>query len=158
VAEDDFGAYYAETYRRVWGYLLRLTKDRTIASELAQESFVRLISAKREGLPVAERTAYLFTIATNLARDLGRRTKREREAWAAIDSPKETADPSRRLALERALASMPERERSIIWLAYAEGFDHRSIAGVLGVGEASVKVLLFRAKQKLIALLGGRNE
>lgn len=144
-------------YPRVWAYLLRLTKDRSVASELTQETFVRLISAKRDELPVAERTAYLFTIATNLARDHGKRTKRERDALAAIEVSSVTPDPSRHVALERALASLPERQRSMIWLAYAEGFDHRSIARVLGVGEASVKVLLFRAKQRLISLIGGRD-
>lgn len=41
----------------------------------------------------------------------------------------------------------------MLWLAHVEGRDHREIAEMIGVGHASVKVLLFRARRKLSALL-----
>ena len=42
----------------------------------------------------------------------------------------------------------------MLWLAYAQGASHREIAEVVGVGHASVKPLLFRARRKLAGLLG----
>jgi RNA polymerase sigma-70 factor (ECF subfamily) len=46
------------------------------------------------------------------------------------------------------------RERSLLWLAYAQGFSHAEIAELLGLKTASLKALLFRARQRLITLLG----
>jgi RNA polymerase sigma-70 factor (ECF subfamily) len=47
-----------------------------------------------------------------------------------------------------------------MWLAYVEGADHCEIAETLGLREASVRVLLFRARRKLAHLLreGGHGE
>jgi RNA polymerase sigma-70 factor (ECF subfamily) len=63
------------------------------------------------------------------------------------------ADPAVRTDLSRALDRLRPRERALLWLAYAEGSSHREIAGMLGVKAASVKMLLFRARRKLAALL-----
>jgi RNA polymerase sigma-70 factor (ECF subfamily) len=49
---------------------------------------------------------------------------------------------------------MKPRERSLLWLAYAQGCSHEEIAEVLGVKRASLKALLFRARKRLLGLLG----
>ena len=59
----------------------------------------------------------------------------------------------RRLDLTRAMARLKPRDRAMLWLAYAQGASHREIAEVVGVGQASVKPLLFRARKKLAGLL-----
>jgi RNA polymerase sigma-70 factor (ECF subfamily) len=45
------------------------------------------------------------------------------------------------------------REREILWLAYAEGASHKEIADVLGLRAPSVRLMLFRARQKMVKLL-----
>ena len=45
----------------------------------------------------------------------------------------------------------------MLWLAYVEGCSHKEIAGVVGLKAASVRLLLFRARQKLAALLRERG-
>ncbi len=66
-----------------------------------------------------------------------------------------TATASDRLTdFTRAMAELQPRERAMLWLAYAEGASHREIAATLGVGEGSMKTLLFRARRKLAGLLG----
>jgi DNA-directed RNA polymerase specialized sigma24 family protein len=42
-----------------------------------------------------------------------------------------------------------------LWLAYAEGSSHQEIADTLGLKVGSVKLLLFRARRKLVKLMGG---
>jgi RNA polymerase sigma-70 factor (ECF subfamily) len=49
---------------------------------------------------------------------------------------------------------MKPRERSLLWLAYAQGCSHEEIAEVLGVKKASLKSLLHRARHRLLSLLG----
>jgi RNA polymerase sigma-70 factor (ECF subfamily) len=49
------------------------------------------------------------------------------------------------------------QERSLLWLAYVEGHQHDEIAKMLGLKPLSVRVLLFRARRKLAALLEANN-
>jgi RNA polymerase sigma-70 factor, ECF subfamily len=51
------------------------------------------------------------------------------------------------------MAHLKPRERALLWLAYAQGSSHREIAASLGVRAGSIKLLLFRARRRLAALL-----
>jgi RNA polymerase sigma-70 factor (ECF subfamily) len=55
------------------------------------------------------------------------------------------------------MARLRPREREMLWLAYGQGSTHRDIAGTLGVKAESVRLLLFRARQKLAELLRGTS-
>ena len=56
-----------------------------------------------------------------------------------------------------ALAQLRLRDRQLLWLAYAEGYSHREIAEVTGLASASIRLLLFRARRKIAALLRDQN-
>ena len=58
-----------------------------------------------------------------------------------------------RAFLGRALARMRPRDRQLLWLAHAEDYSHREIAEITGLGEASIRLLLFRARRKMAKLL-----
>jgi RNA polymerase sigma-70 factor (ECF subfamily) len=51
------------------------------------------------------------------------------------------------------LRALSPRERALIWLTCAEGYDHREVARMMGMARASVRVLLFRARKKLARLM-----
>ena len=53
------------------------------------------------------------------------------------------------------MARLRPRDRALLWLAYAQEQPHVEIAEVLGVKTGSVKLLLFRARRKMAALLRG---
>ena len=55
--------------------------------------------------------------------------------------------------MQRALAQLEDRDQQLLWLAYAEGSSHEEIAASLGLRTGSIKTLLFRARQRLAALL-----
>jgi len=160
--EADFGAWYEATYPRLWSWVRRVVGDPGAASDIAQEAFVRLLQSERDSLPEAERAPYLFTIARNLMRDHWKRSARVEESGSGEDLHSLVASATRDVAvsidLERALEALTPQERSIVWLAYAEGWDHRTIGRIVGVGEKSVKVLLFRARKNLVQLLGGHRD
>ena len=52
------------------------------------------------------------------------------------------------------LAQLKPRERSLLLLAYGQGFSHQEIARLMGLKASSLKSLLHRARQRLIAALG----
>ena len=64
-------------------------------------------------------------------------------------------DPDRRIALDRALSSLPVRERAAAVLVFAEGHSHGEAADVMGVPLGTLKSLVARARARLLPLLEG---
>jgi RNA polymerase sigma-70 factor, ECF subfamily len=170
--EDAFRAFYDRTARPVWLYLSRLTGDPHAADDLLQEAYFRFLRADRPYASDAHRRNYLYRIATNLARDRHRRRVHlvpvpggpggdEGDGAGALDAFPSGVDEGtraqRRLDLNRAMARLKPRERALLWLAYAQGSSHLEIAESLGLKTGSVKALLFRARRRLAALLGGTS-
>lgn len=158
--EDAFAAFYRETSAGLWRYLRRLAGDG--AEDLLQEAYVRFLRAPVTG-DDRPRTAYLYRIATNLARDRWRREKRE-EGWLGrrfafgSEGSALSGRADLRVDLDAALGRLGPRERALLWLAYVEGYDHREIAEILGLRAGSVRVLLFRARRKVAGALGKEPE
>jgi RNA polymerase sigma-70 factor, ECF subfamily len=155
--EEAFRALYDRTARALWAYLSRITGSRDLADDLLQETYYRFLRARVLHESDAHRRNSLFRIATNLARDGHRRGLRGRFVGIPDDTLRAdvdvAADAERRTDLGRALARLRPREREMLWLAYAQGSNHRDIAGTLGVKTESVRLLLFRARRKLANLL-----
>ena len=150
---DLFEAHYDALYR----YLVRQFGDEDLAEEACQEAFVRLV--ERPPSEMSEPRAWLYTVATNVARDHVRtRALRERkleEGADAIPRPRSSPDPAeqldrstRRRAVRRALDRLDERDRTILLLR-EEGFRHREIAEVVGTTTKSVGTMIARALAKL---------
>jgi RNA polymerase sigma-70 factor (ECF subfamily) len=107
----------------------------------------------------------LFRIATNLVNDHRRRPRMELSAKSIVIAQEPLTEPhladraASRIDLLRALARLKPRERSMLWLAYAQGWSHEEIASSIGVKTASLKPMLHRARQRLAALLktGGQS-
>ena len=155
--EEAFRALYDRTARALWAYLSRISGSPDLADDLLQETYYRFLRARVLYESDAHRRNSLFRIATNLARDGHRRGLRTRfvsipddELRADVDI---AADAERRTDLGRAMSRLKPRERAMLWLAYAQGSNHRDIAGSLGVKTGSVRLLLFRARRKLATLL-----
>lgn len=161
MTEDEFRGFYDRNSRPLWAYLSRLSGSRQAADDLVQETFYRFLRADVALESDAHRRHYLFRIATNLVRDQYRQT-RTRPATVEHDVERLAggvdlggARAEQRTDLSRAMAQLKPRERAMLWLAYSQGSSHREIASVVGVKADSVKPLLFRARRRLAALLGG---
>jgi RNA polymerase sigma-70 factor (ECF subfamily) len=154
--EDAFRAFYDRTSRALWGYLSRTSGDRQVADDLLQECYYRLLKSRVAFESEAHRRNYLYRIATNLVRDTRRGTRplfAEGLDVSDLEAPQGPADAEQRADVRRAMGRLKPRERALLWLAYAQGSSHSEIAGVLGVKTASIKLLLFRARRKLAAML-----
>jgi RNA polymerase sigma-70 factor, ECF subfamily len=168
MTEDAFRAFYEQTSRPVWLYLARLTGDRRLADDLLQETYYRFLRVRSSFESDEHRRHYLFRIATNLAVDHRRRPRPAEASFAADEQlappQRDSADRiARRIDVTRALEQLKPRERSLLWLAYAQGCSHAEIASTLGLKTASLKSLLHRARRRLAAVLanadhrGGRS-
>ena len=159
VSEDEFRAFYDSTARPVWAFLVRLTGERRRADDLLQETYYRFLRVNRRFDSDAHRRNYLFRIAANLAHEERRQPRNED---ASTSEQLESALPSRinsaeqlaqRIDLTRMLRQLNTREQTLLWLAYVEGASHQEIAQALGIKTASLKVLLYRARRRAVALL-----
>ena len=165
MTEEAFRAFYELTARPVRVYLARMVNDDRLADDLLQETYYRFLRSRTVFENDDHRRRYLYRIATNLVHDHRRRPHVETpvvltsEAHPAFSDPGVADRAARRIDLQRALARLKPRERSMLWLAYALGWSHEEIAASIGVKSGSMKPMLHRARQRLAGLLksGGRS-
>ena len=145
-----FDAHFQSVYR----YLNRVSGDAELAADIAQETFVKLY--QRGSVPDTP-AAWLISVAMNLFRNAASTRSRRlklltpaRGEGALGDAPlapDEALEASyARERVRRTLDGMPERDRDLL-LLQAEGFHYREIAVALNFNEASVGVLLARARR-----------
>lgn len=150
---DRFVGLFNAHFHRIYRYLDRLSGEPELAADVVQQAFVKLYG--RGSLPDAPE-AWLISVAMNLFRnEQAARSRRRRLLTPARGesahsdpppSPEQAAasEDSRR-RVRSALDRLPERERRMLLLR-AEGYSYRDIAAVLDLNEASVGVLLMRAR------------
>jgi len=135
----------------------RLTGNADVAEEVVQETFARLVTRSPKRL--ADLRPWLFTVATRLARDERRRSRRrlrllgERPDRQPLgDQPEDPASSAARSNLRakvrEALAGLPQRDRTVLLLGQS-GFSHREIAAAVGTTTKSVGTMIARALERL---------
>jgi RNA polymerase sigma-70 factor (ECF subfamily) len=153
---DAFAGFYQRSAPSLRAYLARVSGNPALADDLTQESYLRFLCATwPEGGEVNYRR-YLFRIGTNLLHD---HRKKRRES--CIDDVPEKFLAARDVLSEfdshallgPAMAQMRPRDRELLWLAHAEGYSHQEISEITGLGAASIRLLLFRARRKIAKLL-----
>lgn len=154
---EALGALLAEHYPLVKGYLVKLTLDRDLAEELAQETMVRAILHLKGFRARARFGTWLVTIATNLVRDEHRRrASRSPETGLdpALPDPGGSAEESGlarqgyRELLE-LLATLPEDRRMIFVLKHFHDRTYEEIAQIVGCPVGTVKSRLHDSVTRL---------
>ena len=153
--ESSFRDFYAATAPRLRAYLVKVSRNLTLADDLLQESYFRLLKADFRPVDEEHRKNYLYRIATNLLRDHFRKAKRQTEELPdALPSRERMAETvSLREDMSRMLERLNPRDRQLLWLAYVEGSSHREISGITGLRTASIRPMLFRARQRMSEML-----
>lgn len=154
--DEDFRAFHAATARGLWAYLMGACGNRALADDVSQEAYLRLLRAT-QFRPESEehRRRYLYRIAANLLHDHARSPHRREQELQPLHEERPAPAPAvgQRADVEQAMARLPERERRLLWLAHVEGYSHDEIAAEIGAKSGSVRVMLFRARQRLAAAL-----
>jgi RNA polymerase sigma-70 factor, ECF subfamily len=159
-----FGELYELNFARVYGYIARRVVDRDAAQDLTSDVFhkalANLHSFEWRGVPFA---GWLLRIAANMIVD---RLKRGGKEVTGQDDLPDVPDPGARPKLEEAdecarlfrlVDELPQDQRRVIGMRFAEEKSIREIAQALGRTEGAVKQLQFRALQNLRARMEGAN-
>ncbi|MCA1822830.1 MAG: RNA polymerase sigma factor [Mycobacteriales bacterium] len=153
--EEEFRALYTADFPSLAGYLLSLVGNEQTAREFAQEAFTRLFA---RWFGVREPRAYVYYVATNLARDHWRRSKRERELVSSIGYGTEHAslehDPWLRDLVER----LPEHHREAVLLHYYADLPVSEVAALLRRPVGTIKRRLFEARALLLTAMEGHRD
>jgi len=143
---EYWSAQYSEHAAALVRFLTKLIGDPEAATELMQETFVRAIRAGGER-DLRSSRAWLFRIASNLARDHHRRRQVLRFVPFSGREPDPVALGDHEAELiHRALQQLPATLRTTLLLRYDAGFSRREIADLEGVTEEAVKSRLARGR------------
>jgi RNA polymerase sigma-70 factor, ECF subfamily len=144
---EAFARFVALTQTDVWRFARSLLGDDELATEVAQETFVRAVTALRRFRGDGSAKGFLFTIARRVAAaELGAR----RAEPAGLPPPVEP-DPTGRVILERLVASLPLPLREAFVLTQVAGLTYAETAEVLGCRIGTVRSRVHRAREQLVA-------
>ena len=143
---------------------LRMTRNPADAEDLVQETFLKAFAGLHRFQAGTNFAAWLFRIAHNNFAN-GRRAKvRQREPLpedlaAKGGNPLEEAQSREALReLARAVGRVPAEFRAALLLRVEQGLSFREIADVLDLTEETARWRVFKARQKLLALIAPRQE
>lgn len=175
LAQDLDGAFegFVRSYQdRVFGLAINLLRDRQLAEEVAQDTFVRAYRALQsygaERIRTLALRAWLYRIAINLARNRwrgARRTDVALENGASALVAGEAHDPElaaitgeRLQTLRAAVHALPERYRTAVALRHIEELGYAEIAETLGQPVGTVKANVHRGIALLRTALASRGD
>lgn len=174
---DAFGDL-ADLYApRLFGYLYRLLGQKEEAEDLVQEVFVRVVRTLNRYEHDGRFEAWLFRIATNLARDLIRRRSRglkgtsfdqlgvgaetSTSSWERLrDSTGENSGAASELSdevdrLQEAMGRLPDAEREVILMRHYGNMSFQDIADVMGTPLGTALARAHRGLRKLRSWMEG---
>ncbi len=166
IAECDFDEIVRQHQRRIYRVIFLLVKDSEATDTLTQECFLRAYRKRASFRGECSVGTWLVRIAVNLARDHGknrrlafwRKTVGLSDENAGMTVDLATSQPSAEQALLarealrevwRAAAALPQQQRTIFLLRFAEEMPLAEIAQVLDLEIGTVKAHLFRAISKV---------
>ncbi|MEI6044033.1 MAG: RNA polymerase sigma factor [Chloroflexota bacterium] len=172
-AVDELLAQYTD---RLYNYAYYHSGDHHLAEDIVSETFTRVIE-KVDGYVQRDVPfkAWLFRIAHNLLVDHFRRRKRYNSVsldavdwdsgpsaaaasdWGAGDGGEIAEQLGEREEIQRAIALLPEDQRTVFILRFVQGFELEQVAAMLDKSLVSIKSLQYRAVRNLRRHLGDKS-
>ena len=158
-------ALFNKHHNEIYAYLVRMLRDSELAADLTQDAFVKAYKNYDTLQKDDNARAWLYQIAHRVALDELRRRKIIRmipwtgEARGAAPSAERLAMDLRLSGpLERALASIPERQRAALLLAELHDLTGLELAAAMGVSHVAARAILTRARESLRRALAAEQD
>lgn len=169
MAARDFDSIYESCSRLVYWAAFGVMGNDSDALDASQGAFLKVL--KHMGalslMNDAQLRGWLYRVTVNLCYDMKRRAKREvlsddlpETTDTLFDAPEAAAlSAEDRARVRAAIDGLDEPYRETVLLHYFSGLQYDEIARMTGSAEGTIKSRIFRAKQKLVALLKeGEND
>ncbi|MCU1340136.1 MAG: polymerase, sigma-24 subunit, subfamily [Bryobacterales bacterium] len=157
--DDDAFRVLFETHKdRVYSIALRYAGDSATAMDIAQETFLKLLSSIRQFRGDASFESWLYRLVVNSCLDHHRKRRRfmplVEEALDMFRAPRESTlhellREEQQERVQQVVAQLPEEQRIVVVLRYTEGLSYEDIADLLGCRRGTVASRLNRAHKAL---------
>jgi RNA polymerase sigma-70 factor (ECF subfamily) len=159
----DFRRLYESAFPILFRVALRIAGSEEAAEDLCQEAFFRL-HEKGMTFPNAEEAKYwLIRVVKNGSLNYAKRKERERKAYQRAfredhrvqeTGEAELLKQETAREVQEALDRLPENLRTVLVLKEYGELNYKEIGRALGISEGNVKVRVFRARERLAAMMG----
>jgi RNA polymerase sigma factor (sigma-70 family) len=154
-----FEDFYRDEHPRLFGALYLIAGNRQEAEELMQDAFLRLWERWDRIRTLDNPSGYLYRTATNAFRMRRRRLSVAARRTIRLIPPADAFDAvEERDEVDRALASIPPRQRAAIVLTDLLGYTSEEAASMLGIRAVTVRVMASKARAALRVALGEKHE
>ena len=165
-ARGEFGRLYETVFPILFRVAYRITTSEEAAEDLCQEAFFRL-HEKNMVFPSPDEAKYwLIRVVKNAALNYAKRKVRERKAYQkAFREDTRTVETGENILLKKetreevlaALEKLPDNLKMVLILKEYGELNYKEIGRSLGISEGNVKVLVFRARERLAGLLNAEG-
>ena len=161
--EKAFNQLALRYQKRIYDLTYRLVRNRDDAADLSLEVFVRAYRNLKKFEERSSLYVWLTRIAVNLCINFSKREKFRSflSIFDVSEKPEVSVSPEEKVeeeelkrALDRAVKSLPERQRVCFVLKFHQGLTHQEVAEIMGISEGASKANYFQAIKKLQKLLG----
>lgn len=138
-------------------YLNTFMHDVSVAEELTEDTFVKLVLKKPKFRDQSSFKTWLYSIARNLARDYLRR--RKKQEVSLDDCPEISAEEAdleqayirqeKKILLHRTMRKLKPEYQQVLWLAYFENLSQKDVAKIMKKSVHNVETLAYRARRAL---------
>jgi RNA polymerase sigma-70 factor (ECF subfamily) len=157
-AEGAFSELYSRLSPSVYAYVMRIMRDHDAAADVFQETFTRLYNSAQQRASLDNVKGYIITIARNLC--MNERKRSTRLDMVKFEEEMYMTPVSRNLEeremlnlIQRALDQLSHDQREAFVLREYEGLPYNEICALLNLPLDTVKVRVFRARQRIKAIL-----
>lgn len=154
LAEKAFAEIYDRHSSRIYAYCRRFLGNVEDAQDVFQETFIRFLDSTKQDRIMTNVPAFLLKIARNLCVNVKRKDKNpvSFEDYMVADSSSNENNELLEL-IKMALELLPEEYKDMFILREYDGLSYQDIADISGTPLSTVKIRIFRAKQKIRDIL-----
>ena len=143
---------YARHYPELLKYCTAACRDRELAEDLVQETFLKALQNPDtiEDLGPSQRRAWLFRTMKNLFVDRYRRAVLESQHLQTVETDAVISDPGmEQVENEQVLLALDQEDRVLFQLRYMEDYNATEISEILGLPAGTVRSRLSRCRKQL---------
>jgi RNA polymerase sigma-70 factor (ECF subfamily) len=160
-AGDATNQLYSQYGKQIYAYCFHKLRSREEAEDAVQTTFMNAFRSLQRGATTQFEQAWLYKIAHNVclqrqassSRRLRLESPNDFEVLQEIVPSGDGEQPLELIGIEEALERMPENQRRAILLREWQGLSYKEISAELGLTQAAVEMLIFRARRALAGAL-----
>jgi RNA polymerase sigma-70 factor (ECF subfamily) len=157
---EAFEVLYDRYQKRLFHFILRFAREKSLAEDILQETFIRVLRAGKSYRKGSRFSTYIFTIARNLCLDALKSWERRHLLLSQEDEIERAADKSKgpdkileetgtAKIIQSAIEALPADQREVLILSKYSGLAYDEIARIVNSTPTAVKQKAYRAMQSL---------